>query len=159
MTSATTVSVAPGTTVQPWPVVDVVYSHPDRMDSAHKWLNDEPVVLVVDDDDDVRETIAVMLEREGLATIQAGTAREALERIVREHVAAVLLDVVLPDWSGLDVCRILRDDAIRRDLPIILVTALTDVENEVSGILAGADGYVAKPVVRRELLRRLREVI
>ena len=123
------------------------------------WFNHRPTILIVDDDQDTCELTAMMLQREGFETVMAGSAGQAMEQIANGTLDAVLLDVMLPDGSGLDICQVLRSDAGLRDLPVIMMTALSDVGDEVNGILAGADGYLVKPVAPQDLMLRLREFI
>jgi CheY-like chemotaxis protein len=123
------------------------------------WRTSSPTVLIVDDDEDIRDVLTLMLEREGLRTVRAASAQGALDVIGQQDLAAVLLDVMLPDRSGLEVCRAVRDGQHGRGLPILMLTALDSVADEVSGILAGADGYLVKPILPSELLLRLRDVI
>jgi DNA-binding response OmpR family regulator len=147
------------------PPVDVREERPLPHVMADGWLTEPPVVLIVDDDEDLRDTLSMMLEHEGMTTLQANSAEEALALLAQQHpgsreqISAVLLDVMLPDRSGLDVCRALKDRAAGRNLPVIMLTALGGVADEVDGILAGADGYLVKPIGRAQLLLWLREVI
>jgi putative two-component system response regulator len=120
---------------------------------------EQPKVLVVDDDDDTRETVAMLLQRAGVTVLQAGTADAALRLSKSEQVSAVILDVMLPDSNGFEVCRLLRDDQDTRRIRVIMLTSLSGITDEVTGILAGADAYLVKPVRRAELLRRLGELI
>jgi DNA-binding response OmpR family regulator len=125
----------------------------DDLPTAH------PLVLVVDDDDEVRETLAGMLRSEGLSVVQAGTGAAALELATILPVAAVVLDVMLPDRTGFEVCRALRAGTADRHLPIVLLTALTGIADEATGLLAGADAFVVKPASRARLLSPLRGLL
>lgn len=118
-----------------------------------------PVVLVVDDDEDARATVATMIEGDDISVIRVSTGEAALHAVAVFPIAAIVLDVLLPDWTGFDICRILRDDPETRHVPIIMLTALTRVADEVAGVLAGADAYLIKPVSREKLLMHLRDVI
>ena len=110
-------------------------------------------VLVVEDDDAVRMLLRLLLEDEGYSVLEAVDGRHALRRFEIEPAQLVLLDVRLPEMSGLDVCRTLR---VRTDVPIIMVTAQDDSHDVVAGLEAGADDYVTKPFVDKELLARIR---
>lgn len=123
------------------------------------WVMLRPTILLVEDDDDLREFMSQLLQYEGYRTLEAGSARQALAAASTEIVDAVLLDVVLPDGSGLTVCRALREDRVLCHVPVIMVTALHEMSDEVEGIRAGAVGYLTKPVRPRELIARLQDVI
>lgn len=110
-------------------------------------------VLVVEDDHDVRLLLRLLLEDEGYAVVEADTGTKALERFALEPPHLVLLDVRLPGMSGLDVCRSLR---AQTDAPIVMLTAHADSHDVVAGLEAGADDYVTKPFVEKELLARIR---
>ncbi|WP_336923347.1 response regulator transcription factor [Aquipuribacter sp. SD81] len=116
-----------------------------------------PRVLVVDDDPTVREVVRAYLTRDGHDVDEAADAAAALDS-ARVHVPdLVVLDVMLPGGSGLEVCRALRRD--RADVPVILLTALGEEGDRVAGLVAGADDYVAKPFSPRELVLRVRSVL
>jgi DNA-binding response OmpR family regulator len=119
----------------------------------------DPAVLIVDDDADTRAVIASMLERDGLVALQAGDGETALRMIAETDVDAVILDVVMPDQSGYEICQRLREDTRARHLPVIMLTALSSLHAEVSGILSGADAYLVKPVRRKDLMDRVREML
>ncbi|HEX2810599.1 MAG TPA: response regulator [Kineosporiaceae bacterium] len=123
------------------------------------WPYEEPKVLVVEDDDDAREMLVGLLERAGVSVLQAATAGEALRLARSEQVSAVILDVMLPDGTGFEVCRLLRDDEETRRIRVIMVTALSSITDEVTGILAGADAYLVKPLRRKDLMRRLSDLL
>jgi DNA-binding response OmpR family regulator len=110
-------------------------------------------VLVVDDEPTLRETLAEALEADGLRVISAADGREALERFRAEPPDLVLLDVMLPQLSGIEVCRILRRESA---VPIIMLTAKDSEIDKVVGLELGADDYVTKPFSLRELLARIR---
>lgn len=110
-------------------------------------------ILVVEDDPDVRLLLRVLLEEEGYQVVEAAAGDEAAELGVAEPFDLVLLDLRLPKLSGFEVCRAIRQ---RRDTPIIMVTAQADSHDVVAGLEAGADDYVTKPFVERELLARIR---
>jgi DNA-binding response OmpR family regulator len=110
-------------------------------------------VLVVEDDHDLRMLLRLLLEDEGYAVTEAATGDQALERFAREPSHLVLLDVRLPGLSGLEVCRALR---AQTDIPVIMLTAHADSHDVVAGLEAGADDYVTKPFIEKELLARIR---
>ena len=110
-------------------------------------------VLVVDDEPTLRETLAEALEADGLRVIRASDGREALERFRADLPDLVLLDLMLPQVSGIEVCRILRRESA---VPIIMLTAKDSEIDKVVGLELGADDYVTKPFSLRELLARIR---
>jgi two-component system response regulator RegX3 len=116
----------------------------------------QPVILVVEDEDSFVDALVIGLRREGFAVHVARDGREALERFDKVHPDLVLLDVLLPRLSGLDVCRELRQHS---SVPIIMVTARTGEIDTVVGLEIGADDYVAKPFRLRELIARIRAAL
>ena len=113
-------------------------------------------VLLVEDAESFVDALVVGLEREGFAITVARDGIEALELFDPESTDLVLLDVMLPRMSGIDVCRIIR---ARSDVPIIMVTAKSTELDTVVGLEVGADDYVAKPYRLRELVSRMRAVL
>jgi DNA-binding response OmpR family regulator len=112
-------------------------------------------ILVVDDDRDIADIIGYSLRKEGHRPILAYSGHEALELAERTLPDLVVLDVMLPDLSGFDVCRRLRE---RSRVPVILLTARGEEGDRVWGLDLGADDYVTKPFSHRELLARIRAV-
>jgi DNA-binding response OmpR family regulator len=110
-------------------------------------------VLVVDDEPTLRETLAEALEADGLRVLTAADGREALERFRADPPDLVLLDLMLPQVSGIEVCRIMRRESA---VPIIMLTAKDSEIDKVVGLELGADDYVTKPFSLRELLARIR---
>jgi DNA-binding response OmpR family regulator len=113
-------------------------------------------VLVVEDEESITTPLTAALAREGFEAAVAATAAEALELAARLEPDLVLLDLMLPDGSGLDVCRELRRTS---SVPIIVVTARGDEADRVVGLELGADDYVVKPFSARELVARMRAVL
>jgi two-component system response regulator RegX3 len=116
-------------------------------------MADPPLILVVDDEQSYRDALAVALQREGFLVETAADGPEAIERFDATRPALVLLDVMLPKISGIDVCRELR---ARSRVPIIMVTARNAEIDAVVGLEVGADDYVTKPFRLRELIARVR---
>ena len=110
-------------------------------------------ILVVEDEDALADSVRYNLEREGYAVSVAGDGRRALERFRAESPELVILDLMLPELSGLDVCRMIRAES---DVPIIIVTAKDSEADKVTGLELGADDYVTKPFSVRELVSRVR---
>jgi len=112
-------------------------------------------LLVVDDDANNREILSRLLEREGYAVSVAEDGLRALEYLEEERVDLILLDVMMPGLDGIEVCKRLKDDPETRLIPVVIMTALVQVEDRVRGIQAGADDFLTKPVNRDELLARI----
>ncbi len=113
-------------------------------------------LLFIEDDDAIRLALSLALEDEGYSVREAPNGAEGLVAFDRQPVDLVLLDLRLPDMSGFDVCRALRSKSI---VPIIIITAQTDTIDMVAGLEAGADDYVTKPVVPKELAARIRSLL
>jgi DNA-binding response OmpR family regulator len=113
-------------------------------------------ILVVDDERTLRETLAESLEQEGFAVVQAADGREAVEAFRRHHPDLILLDLMLPEISGTEVCRIIRAES---GVPILMLTAKSAEVDKVVGLELGADDYVTKPFSFRELLARIRALL
>ena len=120
-------------------------------------------VLVVEHEEPGSEFLAQQLTDDGFEVFAAGHARRALELVEAERPDLVLLDAVLPDSSGFELCSRLREGepghAWNRDVPVIMVTARGDPVDRVRGFARGADDYVVKPFVYEELLARMRAVL
>jgi two-component system response regulator MprA len=114
-------------------------------------------ILVVDDERAVRESLRRALELEGYQIELAENGSEALERVASQPPDAVVLDVLMPGMDGLEVSRTIRRGGNR--VPILMLTARTQVEDRVEGLDAGADDYLTKPFALEELLARLRALL
>jgi two-component system response regulator RegX3 len=119
-------------------------------------LAQRPTILLVEDERAITEPLAEALERDGFAPTVAGTAAEALEQATGSVPDLVLLDIGLPDGSGLDVCRELRRQT---EVPIIMLTARGAEADRVAGLELGADDYIVKPFSAREVMARVRAVL
>ena len=115
-----------------------------------------PNILLVEDERAITEPLAEALEREGFSPVLAGSAAEAMEQAKASAPDLVLLDIGLPDGSGLDVCRELRRQT---DVPIIMLTARGSEADRVAGLELGADDYIVKPFSAREVTARVRAVL
>jgi DNA-binding response OmpR family regulator len=113
-------------------------------------------ILLVEDDEHIRTSLRLAFEDEGYEVGEAASGEEALESIGQEPADVVLLDLMLPGIDGFDCCRQLRRTS---SVPIIMVTARTDTHDVVAGLEAGADDYVTKPVVTKELAARIRALL
>ena len=116
-------------------------------------------ILVVDDEAVLVETIAYNLEQAGYQVITAADGGSALEAARRETPDLVILDLMLPEMDGLEVCRQLRREHTTATIPIMMLTAKGDEIDKVVGLEVGADDYVTKPFGRRELLARVRALL
>ncbi len=112
-------------------------------------------ILVVDDETTLRETLVEALELEGFRAIPAADGREALSQFRATHPDLILLDLMLPELSGVEVCRIIRAES---PVPIIMLTARDGEVDKVVGLELGADDYVTKPFSMRELTARIRAI-
>jgi two-component system, OmpR family, response regulator len=115
-----------------------------------------PAVLVVEDDPGLRVLIARALQQDGYAVFQARSGPELWNSLEQRPIDLILLDIMLPGSSGIDLCRELR---ARSDVPIIFVSAKGDETDRVIGLELGADDYIPKPFGTRELLARVRAVL
>lgn len=118
-------------------------------------------VLIIEDDPDISESLKYNLEREGLQTIEAATGEQGLIEALNERnpPLLVLLDLMLPGMSGIELCRRLRREPLTRRTPIIILTAKGSESDRVAGLDLGADDYITKPFSVRELLARVRAVL
>ncbi|MBI1736844.1 MAG: response regulator [Candidatus Rokubacteria bacterium] len=116
-------------------------------------------VLVVDDVEKNVRLLADILRFKGYAVVTASGGRAALEQVSAERPDLVLLDVMMPDMNGYDVCRKIRQDPETAVLPVVMVTALDAGEERVKGLEAGADDFVTKPIHQAELLARVRSLL
>src|SRR5215470_1757696 len=114
-------------------------------------------ILVVDDDPEIRKLLARYIEGQGFRVQLAASCRELRDKLATHHIDLIVLDVMLPDGSGLDMCRDLRAD--RSNVPIILLTALKEDVDRIIGLEIGADDYLGKPFNPRELIARVRAVL
>lgn len=116
-------------------------------------------ILVVDDDVDSLKLIGLMLQRQGYEVSSAGTGGQALSRAEAEQPNLIILDVMMPDMNGLDVCKRLRQNPRTARIPIIMFTAKTLIDDKVKGFEAGADDYLTKPTHPAELASRVKAIL
>ena len=126
-------------------------NQPVAMPDPSEPMTDEPqqeaaTVLVVDDEDDILDLLEYNLGREGFNTAVARDGVEALEKVRDIDPDLIILDVMMPNMDGMEVCRRLRQDAHYRTVPILMLTARTEEEDQVEGLDVGADIYLGKPV-------------
>ena len=122
-------------------------------------MNNPAKILVVDDTPKNVKLLADLLAVKGYSVITAGSGKEALAKLESERPDLVLLDVVMPEMSGYEVCEKIRQNSATRLLPVVMVTALDPAEERVKGLDAGADDFLAKPINRHELLARVNSLL
>ena len=122
-------------------------------------MNQPPRILVVDDNELNREIMASRLGAHGYATLQAADGEEALAAVGRHAPDLIILDVMMPQPDGLEVCRRLKGSTASEFVPIILVTAKANTDDVVAGLDAGADEYLTKPVDQAALMARVRSAL
>lgn len=116
-------------------------------------------ILVTDDEKDIVGLISYNLEKEGFLVIKAYDGEEALRLVKMQKPDLLILDLMLPRMSGIDVCKAIRNDPATADLPIIMVTAKDDETDKIIGLEIGADDYITKPFSVRELVARVRTIL
>ena len=113
-------------------------------------------ILVVDDDPQIREVVRFAIAREGFRVSEAGTGVEAIASFEREPADLIILDILMPEMDGTDVCRAIRS---RSNVPIIFLSSKDDEVDRILGLELGGDDYVTKPFSPRELVARVRAVL
>jgi two-component system phosphate regulon response regulator PhoB len=116
-------------------------------------------ILVVEDETDLAELVAFNLKQAGHSVVTAADGQTALAELRRQRADLIVLDVMLPDISGVEVCRRLRRDAATSQIPVIMVTAKGEEVDRVVGFEVGADDYVVKPFSPRELVLRVEAIL
>jgi two-component system alkaline phosphatase synthesis response regulator PhoP len=116
-------------------------------------------ILIIEDEPDLAELVAFNLRKEGFEVVVARTGEDGLKLAVSKNPSVVLLDLMLPGLSGLDVCRMLRSDEKTHHLPIIMMTARSEEIDVVTGLEIGADDYITKPFSQRILAARVRATL
>ena len=116
-------------------------------------------ILIIEDEPDIRKTLEYNISREGYDVISASSLSEGREKLESASFSLLLLDLMLPDGSGLDLCRELKQDKSLSSMPVIILTAKDDEVDKVVGFELGADDYVTKPFSVRELILRVKAVL
>jgi two-component system phosphate regulon response regulator PhoB len=116
-------------------------------------------VLIVDDDPDIVRLVSYNLLQSGFDAVHANTGREALEIVQKQPPDLVILDLMLPDVDGIEVCRNLRTHDVSANIPIVMLTARSEEIDRVVGFELGADDYVMKPFSPRELILRVKSIL
>ena len=118
----------------------------------------QKTLLVADDEQDIVDLVAYNLTKEGFHVLTAADGLESLRMIRKHHPDIVILDWMMPAMDGLEVCRRLRQDPETSRLPVIMLTAKSDMVDKILGLEMGADDYVTKPFHVRELVARIHAV-
>jgi two-component system phosphate regulon response regulator PhoB len=116
-------------------------------------------ILIIEDEPDIRKTLEYNISREGYKVVCASSLSKGKEHIDSSDFSLILLDLMLPDGSGLDLCREIKSDKDKSSTPIIILTAKDDEVDKVVGFELGADDYVTKPFSVRELILRIKAVL
>jgi two-component system phosphate regulon response regulator PhoB len=116
-------------------------------------------ILIIDDESDVADLVAMNLKAEGYKTITADNGETGLAKAKDEEPQLIVLDLMLPKMSGLEVCKALKRESATSRIPIIMLTAKSDEVDRIVGLELGADDYVTKPFSPRELLLRIQSVL
>jgi two-component system, OmpR family, alkaline phosphatase synthesis response regulator PhoP len=116
-------------------------------------------ILIVEDDPDIAALVARYLDKAGFATERAATGREAIQAITERKPDLVVLDLMLPQMDGLEVCRLVRSHEATSAVPIIMLTARAEESERIVGLELGADDYLAKPFSPNELVARVRALL
>lgn len=122
-------------------------------------MSDEIRILVVDDEDDVRDVIQLNLNREGYSVTTAPDGKTALKMLGESRYDAAILDVMMPGMDGLDLCRAIREDKSIHNLPVLLLTARDSEMDQIIGLEVGADDFISKSASPRLIATRLKNVL
>jgi two-component system phosphate regulon response regulator PhoB len=129
------------------------------LESLQVEVMSDKTILVVDDEAQIREMIAVALEMAGYSCIEAENAKDAFVAVMDHRPDMILLDWMLPETSGIELARRLKRDPGTAEIPIIMLTAKSAEDNKIQGLEVGADDYITKPFSPRELVARLKAVL
>ena len=105
----------------------------------------KPRILCVDDEPQNLKLLEALLSTRGYEVLKAANGQEALERINEQSIDIVLLDVMMPEMDGYEVCRKIKDDERQRHVPVVMITSLSSKEDRIKGIEAGAEDFISKP--------------
>jgi two-component system alkaline phosphatase synthesis response regulator PhoP len=113
-------------------------------------------IFIIEDEKDIRDLLELYLKREGYGVQSAQDGEAGLQRIAKERFDLILLDLMLPQMDGLEVCRVLKSQPQTADLPLIMLTAKAEESDRIVGLELGADDYITKPFSPREVVARVK---
>ncbi|HEX5132313.1 MAG TPA: response regulator [Candidatus Krumholzibacteria bacterium] len=116
-------------------------------------------IVVIEDEEDILEVIAYNLKREGYEVVTSTSGEDGLDKIARSSPQLVVLDIMLPEIDGIEICRKLKADPLTRSIPVIMVTAKGEESDVVLGLGVGADDYLTKPFSPKELVARVKAML
>ena len=122
-------------------------------------MKDRPVILVVDDQFQNIELLEAYLVPQGYEIVKAASGEEALEKLSGDQIDLILLDIMMPKMSGIEVLEKLRADEQTKAIPVVMVTALKETEDKVKALEAGCDDFISKPFGKVELLARVKSIL
>jgi DNA-binding response OmpR family regulator len=122
-------------------------------------MEEKPIVLIIEDELNIRDLIETVLSKNGFVTVGVDTAEGGLKKISSLKPSLIILDIQLPHMNGLEFCRKIRQDPHTRNIPIIVVSVQSSDINKIIGLESGADDFIAKPFNHNELLARVKAVL
>ncbi len=122
-------------------------------------MKNKPVILVVDDQYQNIELLEAYLVPPGYEIVKAASGEEALEKLIHNQIDLILLDIMMPKMSGIEVLKKLRADEKTKSIPVVMVTALKETEDKIKALEAGCDDFISKPFDKAELLARVKSII
>jgi DNA-binding response OmpR family regulator len=114
------------------------------------------LIMVVDDDPDTVSILSRHLQREGFVPVEARSGSECLRLVQEKEVDVILLDLMMPEMDGFQVCKALKNNPDTAEIPVIMITARDDLDARAEGMRLGVSDFLAKPVFRRQLANRIR---
>lgn len=117
-------------------------------------------IMIVDDEPDTVDLVKLVLETEGFETVSAYSGREALDKIKTQRPDLILLDIMMPQMDGWEVCKKITEDEDIKDIPVVMLTAKAQSIDKMIGLhVVGVTGYITKPFGRRELINNVKKVL
>jgi DNA-binding response OmpR family regulator len=116
-------------------------------------------ILIVDDDEDILLIVQTILASAGYSAFTAHDGREGVDMALELRPALILLDVMMPELSGWEVCTTLKNSPETRQIPIVMLTVKSEIRDLITGMQVGADDYITKPFTRRKLLSTVRRLL
>jgi two-component system phosphate regulon response regulator PhoB len=126
---------------------------------VEEWRLRMDTILVVEDEKDIAELVEYHLKQSGFLVVVASDGTLALEKVKKNRPALVILDLMLPDMDGKEICRTLKSDPYTRGIPVLMLTAKAEEIDRIVGLELGADDYVTKPFSPRELVLRVKSIL